>query len=141
MLFLELYEWDIYNFTLRNCCNFPWASWPSDQPIGTKLVLAHKSSHIKISDFWQYFFYHHRWTNWATENPQPYRERRYSQLSSAGCRFSLAHLIFQWWSKQNYQKSPILMWNLKENQNRRFLAILFWLPLANQICYKKSTSI
>ena len=30
---------------------------------------------------------------------------------------------------------------LKGNQNWQFLAILFWLPWANQMCYRKYTSI
>ena len=97
---LQFYSSELLQLPLR---------WWCDQLIGTKLVLAHNSCHIKIGDFWWYFFDHHGWTKWVTENPQPCEERGYSQLSSNGCGFSLAHLVCPWHSKQNCQKLQILI--------------------------------
>ena len=61
--------------------HLPRASSLCDQVIDTKLVLVHNSCHMKISDFWQYYFDHHGQIKWATKNLQPCGERRYYQLS------------------------------------------------------------
>ena len=115
----------ICNFILWNHCNFPWASWWCDQLIGTKLVLVHNSYKPKIGDFWQYYFDWHRWKKWATEKQQLCGERKHSQLSLDNFGFSLAYLVYPWRSKQNCQKSPILMWNLRKIKIGYFLRFCF----------------
>ena len=42
-------------------------------------------------------------------NKQPFEERRYYELSPDSCRFSVAHLVHPWQSKQYCQKLPILI--------------------------------